>query len=1104
MDQDLFTDLRLSEEQRAAAWCRGCDVAVLAGAGSGKTATLVAHYLYLVAQGVDPRQVVAITFTERAGEEMRSRIRRQLLSQLERMTDPERRPEWLECYVAIDEAPIGTIHSLCARLLREHPAEVGLDPRFVVLEEGRTAALRAEAVERALAWAVREPSAAACFPLLGGPEGLRELLEVLLGRRLDVEEALARTPGDVLALWVSARCEWLTDVLDSAEWEEHVRALEDHRPLVPGDALDERRRAAICAVREARACVRAGDWGGALERLGAGLGAPGNVGTRQSWGGAAPEVRRHLRELYDLYTREIRRTVEPADPALDEELAGAWPAVIALFRQAVAQYRALKAEQQAVDFDDLEAGALRLLEEHPEVAAYHQGRIQAVLVDEFQDTNDRQRRLLEALLGAPAGHSDRLFIVGDAKQSIYRFRGADVTVFRSVEGQIRAAGGKVHYLARSYRAHAGLVGLLNRLLERVLGTEDDPRQLYRVPFAPLIADRSQARVQPPYIELHLGIGMTALEGREIAAAALARRLLRLHEEEGVAWGHVACLFRAMTNAPVYESAFEHAGIPYVTIAGTGFLDRPEVRDLLNALRALAAPEDDLALAGLLRSPGIGLSDASLYLLRWGKGDRPRPLATALGGDLSMLDAEERARAVRAAGILSDLAPLVGREPVAAVLKRFLDATNYLAILRLCPEGERAARNVAKLLGDAHRSGAVSVVEFLSYLQTLRDAAVREGEAPPEGGEAVQLMSVHKAKGLEFPVVVIADAGYEKRNTLPRALVHPRWGLLVAVSTAEGSERRTGLAHRLAYRDEQAMEDAEERRLLYVAATRASEKLLISGHASYGKSGLGLAGWADRIAAAIDEAVLHSARPADDREAALALWGGEISCTLYGSAWSVPAPERPQPAEAGPVERGEEVILAPLAAPCPASREAEPPLLPRAVWRIVPKRPTARPPSWVVGTLVHLGLRLWQPWDDPRLAAAMQARARQAGLTDPGQIGRAVRAALRLIRRFQESELYGRLKAAEHWHELSYCRRVDPWGRIDLLCHLPDGEWWIVDFKVNRLTSEASLETAVQEYAGQLERYRGAVRELLGAQARAFLCFMNYRGRTCVREIGTRM
>ncbi|MDI7275464.1 MAG: UvrD-helicase domain-containing protein [Anaerolineae bacterium] len=1104
MDEAILSSLGLSPEQRAAACQYGCDTAVLAGAGCGKTATLVGHYLYLLARGLAPERLVAITFTERAGKEMRARIRRKLQQHLMRTGDAAARSRWLDRYVAIDESPIGTIHSLCARLLRAHPAEAGLDPRFVVLEENQAGALQAEAVQRALAWAGQDASAAPCFRLLGGPDGLRRLLALLLARRLEVQEALVASQGDVLARWVGARYEWLHYVVHSPEWEEHLRPLEALEPFVPGDALDALRLAALQAVRQARACIRAGDWGGALRHLGAGLRSPGNVGTRQSWGDQAPEVRRRLKALSELYRRDVVRIVERADPSLDEALAAAWPGLVALFGQALEQYRALKAERQAVDFDDLEAGALRLLQANPEVAAYHQGRIQAVLVDEFQDTNDRQRRLIEALLGAPAGQSGRLFIVGDAKQSIYRFRGADVTVFRSVESEIRGAGGRACNLQRSYRAHAGLVDLLNGLLAGVLGREDDPRQPYRVPFAPLVAERAATLLQPPFVELHLGIGPLADDGRRVAAEALARRLARLHEEEGVGWGHMACLFRATTNFPIYEAAFEQAGIPYVTVAGTGFLNRPEVRDLLNALRTLASPNDDLAMAGLLRSPAIGLTDASLYLLRRGADGQVRGLATALAGDLSALDPEEQARARRAAAILGELAPQVGREPVAAVLKRFLDLTGYQAILRLYPGGERASRNVDKLLADAHRSAAVSVGDMLAYVQALRDTAAREGEAPPEAGEAVQLMSVHRAKGLEFGVVVIADAAHDDSARVPQALVHPRWGLLVRVSRAEGSDRREGLAHGLARRDEEEMQDAEERRLLYVAATRASEKLLVSAHATRTKAGLALHGWVKRIAAAIgDEWLAGATAPGADEEVTLSLWQGRITCTLYELPEG--AVERPAaaPPAAVPTEAPEVAPVTPLVAPCQVSRRAPGrAALPERVWRVVPRSATPRAPQWVIGALVHLGLRLWQPADDPRLAAAMGARARQAGLTDPGQIRAAVKNARDLIRRFQQSDFCAQLDAAERWHEVPYALRpgVDPWGRIDLLCRLADGQWWLVDFKVHRLSSAARLDEVVDAYREQLQRYRRAVRELLGQDARALLCFLNYCGGILVREL----
>lgn len=1105
MSESILSHLTLSDEQRQAALQAGCDTAVLAGAGCGKTGTLVARYLHLLEQGLAPEEVVAITFTDRAGLEMRGRIRSHLRDHV--AAAPADRQLWLERYMALDAAPIGTIHSFCSRLLRAHPAEAALDPGFDVLDESQAAALQADAVERALAWAVGQPLTVPCFPLFGGPSGLRDTLASMVARRLEVAEALAGSGEDVLARWQEAAHRWLREVLHEPAWEADLVALEEMVPLQPGDPLDVRRLAAVAAVRAARRAAVAGDWGAALASLAEGVRRPGNAGSRAKWGDLAPQVRAALRQLCGR-NEEVLKIAREADPALDAELAAAWPGLEALFRQALQEYGTLKGRRQEVDFDDLESGALRLLRENPEVAAYVRGRYKAVLVDEFQDTNDRQRRLIEALLGAAPGQVGRLFIVGDAKQSIYRFRGADVTVFRQVEQEIARAGGRIHHLDRTYRAHAGLVGVLNDLLAAVLGDGEGDARLYRVPSAPLRAATGRApRLAAPFLELHLGVAERAEEGRAVAAAALAARLRRLQREEGVGWGEIACLFRAMTNSPVYEEAFERASIPYVTVAGAGFLARPEVRDLLNALRAVSNLTDDLALAGLLRSPAIGLRDATLYLLRWGPEGAPRPLWTALQGDLSALEAAERERAVRAREIIAEVAGLAGRQTVAAVLKRLLDLTGYRAILQLCPQTERAGRNVDKLLADAHRSGLVGVGDFLAHVQLLSDTAAREGEAPPEAGEAVQLMSVHKAKGLEFGVVVIADAGHSGQAGAPAMLVHPEWGLLLRVSRAEGSDRRTGLVHRLGGRQEEEMQDAEERRLLYVAATRAREKLLISGHARQRKEALGPQGWVKRLLAALgDEALDRCQAPAPGQVLSFSCWEDRVACLCYGEGTAVAEEDAVQPS---PAQEPDVVAAAGLPARLArpyvsAAADAEAgEVTPDRVWRVIPAGQEKRAPRWVVGKLVHAGLRLWRFAPEPALLAALDAAARGAGLTDRAQVESARRAALDLLARFGASELCRELDAAsERRHELPFIAGPSTGGagRVDLLCRLADGSWCLVDIKTHHLRTRARFEAAIRQYEPQVRRYGRAVRAFLGVEPRLLLCFLDYQGAVHVHQV----
>ena len=1114
MQHPILSTLQLADRQREAAFLDGCDLAVLAGAGCGKTTTLVARYLHLLVSGLSPEEIVAITFTERAGQEMRARVRDRVRAYL--ATNPPDQTLWLEHYTSLDSAPIGTIHSFCARLLRAHPAEASLDPDLAVLEENQAAGLRAEAVERTLAAASQGAAGAGCFAVLGGPDALRRVMADLLARRLDVEAALAASGPDVRATWQRARQEWLVGTLHAPEWSACLATLEACEPLDPADKLESFRQRALAAMYDARRLSRAGEWDEALACLGKGLQKPGNAGSERVWGGRLHEVRAALRDLCDLYHEQVEWAAKKVDLALDEELASAWPDLVAQFRMAVREYDDLKAQQRAVDFDDLEIGALRLLRDCPEVAGYWRGRCKAVLVDEFQDTNERQRLLIEALLGAPAGRTQRLFVVGDAKQSIYRFRGADVTVFRDVESRIAGAGGRVIDIDRTYRAHACLLGTLNRLLEAVLGSADDPACPYRVPFVRLEANRLEPRplIRAPYVELLLGVGDTADLGRRGAATALAARLLQLRAEEGVMWSEVACLFRAATYFGIYEEAFEQAGIPHVTVAGTGFYERPEIRDLLNALRALATPTDDLALAGLLRSPAIGLPDADLYHLRVGP-DGPVKLWLALQGDLGALAPESRERARRAAAIIAELSPQVGRQPIAAVLKRFLDLTGYLAILRLCPQTERAGRNVDKLLADAHRSQAVWVSDFLQYVATLSDTAARESEAPPEAGEAVQLMTVHRAKGLEFGVVVIADAAHSDGPRIPDVLLHPEWGLLVRVTRSDGAERREALAHGLARRKEGDMQDAEERRLLYVAATRAKEKLLVSGHAKPGKGGLDLQGWLRRLVeAAGGEELARAPLPGPGGRVDLSLLRGQVACALYRLAEEDGVEKRERPAPVAwplvpPLVAGAAPLgpLARLAAHCPgapaghAGIEEGEPETPERVWRVVPRRPRQQGPAWLVGELVHLGLRLWR--FDEGLEPFLRAAARGGGLTDERQIDATVKAAKRLLARFHEHELFRQLdRACERHHEVPYIlgSELRPGGRVDLLSRQPDGRWWLVDFKTDDLRDEGALQQAIEKYARQLRRYAEAVRHLLGDTPRASLCFLNYRSGIVVHEV----
>ncbi len=302
------------------------------------------------------------------------------------------------------------------------------------------------------------------------------------------------------------------------------------------------------------------------------------------------------------------------------------------------------------------------------------------------------------------------------------------------------------------------------------------------------------------------------------------------------WDDAVLLFRASGGFANYEDALEKAGIPFVTVSGKGFYDRPEIRDVLNMLKAVTDPLDDLAMAGLLLSPAFGLSNDALYQLRWrnpesgGELKEPAHFGESLQGDLSGLAVIDRQMAERSRRILTELIPLPGRIAVEDLLTRLICLTGYRTLLAAEPNG-RLWRNLDKLVSDAHKSGIIAVDDFLEYIENLNEAGAREGEAPPDDAGAVRLMTIHKAKGLEFPVVVLADAGYNRVNRAELFTLSPQYGLNIKTDP-----ETTG--YKFAVKDEKDHEDAEAKRLLYVAMTRSREKLIISGH--FNKKGVN--GW----------------------------------------------------------------------------------------------------------------------------------------------------------------------------------------------------------------------------------------------------------------------
>lgn len=860
--------MNLTPEQRAAIEHDG-RLVVTAGAGSGKTRVLVERYLRLLDDSGAPdpfAAILAVTFTEKAAREMRDRVRL-ALEQRARAETPAGRARRAGLAAAVEGARIGTIHGFCATLLRAHPVETGLDPRFAILDEVEAGLLLAESVDEALRDVVSARGGAEVAPttlaaglevLLEefGPAEVRAALVDLLRGGGETRAALRALPSDPAALlrhWherlALARAEILDELFAGAPWRQAAAALLALAPIAPADDRIGAQVQAVVAWLNSLD-PQAPDFA-PLEALNL------QGGSKRLWGNAGDlaAAREALRALREAYRAVAELLAFAPDPRIEERAALAALALRDLFHIADARYTQRKAALDRLDFDDLERRARDLLERHPHVRARWRAELRDVLVDEFQDTNDDQRAIIYALAGPsadPGAADPRLFVVGDGKQSIYRFRGADVSVFREVERDIQHWGGKRLALQTSFRAHATLVELINRVGERLFWrpTAQHP---FETPYEPLAAHRPA----PPHsivAEWHvLPDAGEAAERRAAEATLLAGRLADLvagaagpivHDPH-LGWrpptyGDIALLFQASTSFEPFETALRERGIPYLTTAGRGYYGRQEVLDLIHLLQTIDDPSNELALVGALRSPLFAVDDGAIMALKLsGAASLWEALLAAVE------DGAAGAGVTFAARTLGELHAMRGRATVVELLREALDRTGYLATISALEDGERRRANVAKLLAAARLAGARGLRAFSEYLDMLLRVEAREGDAPLESHGAVRLMTVHRSKGLEFPIVALPDLGRAPPPLRERWLARRAYGLALQVRDPADEQRRP-TAFLLARHTERQLERAERERLLYVALTRARDYLILSG-AARSKSD---DGWHAMLAAAL--------------------------------------------------------------------------------------------------------------------------------------------------------------------------------------------------------------------------------------------------------------
>ncbi len=1098
-----------------------------AGAGTGKTSVLVERYVSCVLApdlGTgDVRTVAAITFTEKAAGELRQRIRERFEQiATEAPAGSPRAVRAGEALDALDDAPIGTIHSFSGRLLREFPVEAGVDPAFEQLDP-----LAADLELGRLwdEWLTEVAAGEAAW------QPLRERLTRLLraGVRLDHVRTLALGPNGVFGerydidpigepaaapdltaglAGLAASVAWLRDHCVAACTNESDRGFCCSMDLVdlleplladPPDELDQ-----LAA---------------ALYALPLKTGVTGPGGSKTNW---QPGGKDELLARYQALAAAVAALCD----SYATYLAGLALSVADGFARWAAEQLASLGR---LDFTDL-LGRLRdMLACDLDVRARLQERFRFVLVDEFQDTDPLQAEIVFLLCEREAKAADwrevvlepgKLFVVGDPKQSIYRFRRADITLYDEVKelvaGQPDRAGA-LERITQNFRTTPAILAWVNNVFADVFGSDQEPgRQpdyTWVDPFRPAAGGASVALL----VGREYGGAGDNPVARADEAAALAALLLEMHADEerwsvcdrersssGVEvprparWGDVAILFRSTTGLETYEQALREAGVPFRAEGGSMYFSRREVADVLLCLRAVDDPSDGPAVYGALHSSLFGFSDDDLFLFS-AAGGRFDPFARQPAGQEAI---------AAALGALRDLhlrrAACESHELVEEIVRVSRSFEFQAAV------GAGGAQGIANLEKLVERARAFSAAgggglgAFLKWAEQAGDAAGEAESQVDDAADVVRLITIHKAKGLEYPIVILAGAALPAGGGRGEPIVDRHARRLVArlkadLPGASGCELKPADYVTLDQRETQ-MSRSEDRRLLYVATTRARDRLVVS---CFGKTRNKDGGEpAGVLLGAIADTLPDpgSVTESHEEDGVLLLAPGEPAARA----------ERPAPPDAealvaarGAWQAAREELLErarrPMAATSPSGLEQVDEAAHEGAAEVIPGRGAAL----ILGSVVHAVMELCDLDDEESLpelaahAAAAEGRpdlaGRAAELAGACWRSPAVRAAAAAE---QAASSAGTDAAGGAHRELSVGAAVDGvlvQGAVDMLYRDADG-WVVVDYKTDRA---ADPEVLLARYRPQGAAYALAVEAALEEPVRRVVFVAAAAGREIV-------
>ena len=805
------------------------DLCVIAGAGSGKTRVLVERFIHMiVTKRASVREILAITFTEKAALEMKLRIS----SRLEKIGREEDKRE-------AEFAYISTIHGLCARLLREYSIEAGVDPSFRVMEELDAGRIREEVIDEVLGiWKENKEEKLDLFlngidyrsksslqglrkkgfqdEITGVYEKIRNagksVSEIFISRIKP--EDLNRSQKKVLDYLVKIRKLYQEEELTLAT-RQKIEAVLSHEAMIKGILKYDFDFTQLEALKRFLNSIKL------------------QVSLK------AKPLLRGLREEASLFKGQlIEKYAERIKDIAKEFLVD--------FDR---YYSRKKKVQSLLDFSDLEVGANQLFLKSPDICKQIKNRFKYILVDEFQDISYLQKTIIDYLRG-----EGNFFTVGDAKQSIYGFRHAEVQIFLDYQEEVSKKGGAIVSLKETFRSRPEIIDFINYHFE----TRDTFNACLKGEFEKLKPRASFSSRNRPAVEIIISDSDDDMdELRRWEALRLAshikdlveRKELVVSNRESEEFGRplsfrdFVILFRSTTGIRTYERALGDAGVPYYLVTGRGFFHAREIVDVINLLKVINHPWDEIILASVLKSPFLGIGEEELFWIStYAHNNKPPKRIYNILSEIEKIpeiSPQYGKNIARFYQLIKDLRVKKSRLEIRRLLETAFERTGYDSKILFASLGRQRYANLQKLLGLAGKfeeSGLFELDDFIEMVDDYRFRDLRESEAPTgqEKDDLVKLMTIHGAKGLEFPVVIVADLGRSSMQSSYDFAYSIKNGLSLKLLNHLTNEAEFPISYEQFKIENRKREEEESQRLFYVAMTRAQEHLILSGSRTKGR------------------------------------------------------------------------------------------------------------------------------------------------------------------------------------------------------------------------------------------------------------------------------